>query len=68
MGENMKDPGTKKLPTNLNESLEELEKDETIKRAIGKEAAELFVNYKQKEWQEYISETTDLEYRLYFHC
>ena len=68
MRENMKDLGIQKLPTNLNESLEELEKDDVIKRAIGKEATDLFIQKKKAEWQLYIGETTDLEYRLYFHC
>ncbi len=68
MSEKTKDLGIKKLPTNLHESLEELESDDVIKRAIGKEAVELFTKYKSKEWQHYIADTTDLEYRLYFHC
>jgi glutamine synthetase len=42
--------------------------DDVIKKAIGKEAVDLFVEYKQKEWQHYIADTTELEYRLYFHC
>ena len=37
-----------------------------IKKALGKEAVEPFINYEQKEWKEDISETADLEYRLYF--
>ncbi len=68
MSENVKDLGIKKLPTNLNEAIAELESDDVIKNAIGKETVELFTKYKSKEWQKYISETTDLEYRLYFHC
>ncbi len=68
MSEIKKDLSIKKLPVNLHESLEELEKDDVIKKALGKEAIELFIKYKNKEWQQYIAETTDLEYRLYFHC
>lgn len=69
MSENIKNiDKIKKLPTNLKESLEELESDNVIKKAIGQDAIDLFVKYKQKEWQQYIGETTDLEYRLYFHC
>jgi glutamine synthetase len=68
MGENVSNLKIKKLPTNLNEALEELELDDVIKKAIGKETVDMFINYKQKEWQQYIGETTDLEYRLYFHC
>jgi len=68
ISEKMKGLEIKKLPTNLNESLEELESDEIIKKAIGDEAVEMFIKYKHNEWQKYISETTDLEYKLYFHC
>jgi glutamine synthetase len=68
MSENVSDLKIKKLPTNLNEALEELESDEVIKKAIGKETVDMFIDYKQKEWQQYIGETTDLEYKLYFHC
>ena len=68
MSEEVKDLGIKKLPTNLNEALYELESDDVIKKALGPDAIELFIKYKNKEWQQYISDTTDLEYRLYFHC
>jgi glutamine synthetase len=68
MSENVSDLKIKKLPTNLNEALIELEADDVIKKAIGKETVDMFIKYKQKEWQQYIGETTDLEYRLYFHC
>jgi glutamine synthetase len=68
MSEESKKLGIKKLPTNLMEALEELEKDEVISRALGKEVVALFIEKKKKEWQQYIGEITDLEYRLYFHC
>ncbi|MEM4257592.1 MAG: type I glutamate--ammonia ligase [Candidatus Thermoplasmatota archaeon] len=60
--------GIKKLPTNLHEALEELQSDSIITQALGKDAVELFVETKIKEWQQYIAEITDLEYKLYFHC
>jgi len=68
MSEGVKDLGIQKLPTNLNEALEALKSDEVLCKALGEEAIDLFIKYKQKEWQQYIGETTDLEYRLYFHC
>ncbi len=60
--------GIKKLPTNLFEALEELQSDTTIIQAIGKDVIDLFVETKIKEWQQYIAEITNLEYKLYFHC
>lgn len=58
----------KKLPTNLLEALEELEKDDVIIRGIGKETIEQFIEKKKKDWEKYAGEITDLEYKLYFHC
>jgi glutamine synthetase len=68
MSEEFKKLKIKKLPTNLLEALEELEKDDVIIRGIGKETVELFIEKKMKDWQQYIGEITDLEYKLYFHC
>lgn len=68
ISESDKSLNLKRLPTNLHEALAELKSDDVIKKAIGKETINLFVKYKNKEWQQYISDTTDLEYRLYFHC
>ena len=68
MSERVKDLGIKKLPTNLNEALESLKSDEVLCKALGNDAVDLFIKYKEKEWQQYIGETTDLEYSLYFHC
>ena len=42
MGENMKDPGIKKLPTNLSESLDEFEKDENYKKSTCKRCCRTF--------------------------
>jgi len=68
MSERVKDLGIQKLPINLNEALEALKSDDVLCKALGEETINLFVNYKEKEWQQYLGETTDLEYRLYFHC
>jgi glutamine synthetase len=68
MSEEFKKLKIQKLPTNLSEALEELEKDDVIVRGIGKETVELFIEKKMKDWQQYIGEITDLEYKLYFHC
>lgn len=58
----------KQLPTNLMEALEEFEKDTVLYNAIGKDAADLFIEKKKKEWQQYMDDITDLDYRFYFHC
>jgi|Deesub1362A_J573_1020465.scaffolds.fasta_scaffold08425_2 glutamine synthetase len=59
--------GIKKMPSNLMEAIEELENDNVIKKAIGKEAVEMFIEEKKKEWRRYMTEITDLDYKFYFH-
>jgi len=58
----------KQLPTNLMESLEELQKDKVLIDGIGKDAIDLFIEKKIKEWNLYMGEITDLDYKFYFHC
>jgi len=58
----------KQLPTNLMESLEELQKDKLLIDGIGKDAIDLFIEKKIKEWNLYMGEITDLDYKFYFHC
>ena len=62
------DAGVLKLPTDLKTALEELESDSVISDALGGEAVRLFVEKKKREWEQYMVETTDLEYKLYFNC
>ena len=66
--EELKHLNIERLPTNLMEALEELEKDTVIKKAIGKETAELFIDKKTREWNEYMTEVTDSDYLFYFNC
>lgn len=58
----------KQLPTNLMESIKELQKDKVLIDGIGQDAIDLFIEKKVKEWNEYMGEITDLDYKFYFHC
>jgi glutamine synthetase len=58
----------KQLPTNLMESLEELQKDKVLIDGIGRDAIDLFIEKKIKEWNLYMGEITDLDYKFYFNC
>jgi len=58
----------KQLPTNLMESLEELQKDKVLVEGIGKDAIDLFIEKKINEWNHYMGEITDLDYKFYFNC
>jgi glutamine synthetase len=66
--EEIKKHNIKQLPTNLMESLKELQKDEVILEGIGRDATDLFIEKKINEWNRYMGEITDLDYRFYFHC
>jgi len=58
----------KQLPTNLMESLLELQKDKVLVEGIGRDATDLFIEKKVNEWNRYTGEITDLDYKFYFHC
>jgi glutamine synthetase len=53
------------LPHDLNEALEELEKDEVITGALGEHVTRHFLEAKRREWQDYITQVTDWELRNY---
>lgn len=59
--------GIHPLPSNLNEALDCLEKDQVIKDALGEELLETYITLKRKEWSNYINEAvTDWEWENYF--
>jgi glutamine synthetase len=64
----IKDFKIKQLPTNLMEALEELRKDKVLVEGIGRDATDLFIEKKVEEWNRYMGEITDLDYKFYFHC
>ena len=66
--EELKNCGINKLPTNLLEALDELEKDDVLKQAMGRELTEIYVEKKKEEWHRYMSEITDVDYKFYFNC
>jgi glutamine synthetase len=49
------------LPESLNLALDELEKDEVIRKALGAHLVERFVSAKRQEWDEYRLEVTSWE-------
>jgi glutamine synthetase len=66
--EEIKENNIKRLPTNLMEALEEFKQDTVLMDAIGHDGAELFIDTKTQEWQHYMGEITDQDYKYYFHC
>jgi hypothetical protein len=53
------------LPHDLNEALDELEKDEVINEALGKHVARHFVDAKRQEWRDYITQVSAWELEQY---
>jgi glutamine synthetase len=53
------------LPHDLNEALDELEKDDVIEEALGKHVARHFVEAKRQEWRDYITQVSGWELEEY---
>jgi glutamine synthetase len=53
------------LPHDLNEALDELEKDTLITAALGEHVTRNFVQAKRQEWRDYITQVTDWELENY---
>ncbi|MEF8847956.1 MAG: glutamine synthetase family protein [Candidatus Thermoplasmatota archaeon] len=59
--------GIERLPTGLLESLEELDKDEQLKEAMGLELVETYIKNKKEEWLNYMTELSDLDIKYYLN-
>jgi glutamine synthetase len=57
--------GIKELPGTLGEALDELEKDDVIREALGDHVFEHFVAAKREEWDEYRTQVSDWEVNRY---
>jgi glutamine synthetase len=53
------------LPRDLHEALNELEKDEVVRGALGPHIYERFVEAKRNEWQDYIGQVSEWELNRY---
>ena len=53
------------LPSTLREAIDELEKDEVLRQALGEHAYQAFVRAKKAEWDEYRIQVTDWELNRY---
>ena len=53
------------LPTTLSEALDELEQDEVIKAALGREYAEYYIQVKRDEWKSYHDSVSQWEVENY---
>ena len=63
--EELKAEGIGFLPTNLSEALDELEQDEVIKTAMGREYADYYIQVKRAEWKRYHDSVSQWEVENY---
>ncbi|NPV75900.1 MAG: glutamine synthetase [Anaerolineae bacterium] len=63
--EERKQMGITDLPGSLREALNELENDEVVKNALGKDIYEIFTRAKWEEWNEYRTRVMDWEVEQY---
>ncbi len=54
------------LPADLNESIKYMKKSEFCRKIIGEHVYKTFINIKEKEWEEYITNISKWEYEKYF--
>lgn len=57
-----------KLPTDLKEALQLLDKNKVIRKALGDELIDTFVRFKSVEWNEYSDQLTDWERKNTLDC
>lgn len=55
------------LPTNLQDALRELERDEFVIQVLGRKTAESYIRAKKAEWQQYTEQVTAWELEQYLY-
>lgn len=63
----LKELGVEKLPRNLGEAIEEMEKDEFILKLLGPHISERYLHAKKKEWAAYCTFVTEWEKNEYLY-
>ena len=67
-GQRLVELGIASLPGTLEEALDELEKDEVVRTALGEHVYEAFMRAKRAEWNEYRIQVTDWELNRYLEA
>ena len=65
--EELKEKGISHLPETLGEAIEEFEKDEFLKRVLGKHIYTKYLEAKKEEWSLFRSQVTDWEIQEYLY-
>lgn len=58
-------PKNKLLPGNLKDAIRQFKKDELVKNTLGAEYSKIFVDIKEKAWEEYMMQVSDWEVNRY---
>jgi glutamine synthetase len=66
--ERIREMGIKELPGTLSEALDELERDDVIREALGEHVFSRFVEAKRSEWDEYRTQVTAWELDRYLEA
>ena len=66
--ERIREMGIKELPGTLSEALDELERDDVIREALGEHIFSRFVEAKRAEWDEYRTQVTEWELDRYLEA
>ncbi|MBM31628.1 MAG: glutamine synthetase [Chloroflexi bacterium] len=56
-----------RLPTNLKDALDKISKSSLVKKSLGKETLEIFLNNKYREWDEYQKTVSESEIKKYIN-
>ena len=56
-----------RLPLTLEEAINEFEKDELVKDAVGSYISDLLIRTKRREWRNYCTSVTDWEVDQYLY-
>jgi glutamine synthetase len=67
LADSLRDSALIMLPASLEEALEELEKDQVIRDALGPHVCERFISAKRIEWDDYRQEVTSWELNKYLN-
>jgi glutamine synthetase len=65
--ERLRELGIGRLPSSLGEALDEMESDELVRRVLGAQATDSFLELKRKEWRVFSNNVSTWEHAMYFH-
>jgi len=65
--ERLRELGIRRLPASLGEALEQMESDSLVRRVLGAQATDSFLELKRKEWRNFSNAVSTWEHAMYFH-